>query len=158
MSATILAASPDVRSIMSNSLRCQLRTSAHITLLGPAVASLILLVVDYFEYWRTAPLNLADALTAFYVFALPVGYVFGCVPALLAALLHGALLAANTKLAQLPWVRACTGALCGGLVCWIWFGIWSGTARPVYALVGALVMAAVSSFSPKGQRVSHTQR
>ncbi len=132
---------------MSKSLPWQLRTTALVTLLGPAMASLILLVVDYFEYWRTVPLNFADALVAFCVFALPVGYVFGFVPALLAALLHCVLLTTNTRPVRQRLAIACTGAICGGLVSWVWFGIWQCDDRLLYALTGALVMTALSLVS-----------
>jgi hypothetical protein len=42
--------------------------------------------VYYLEYWRTVPFNFADFLVVFFLFAIPVGYAFGAVPALLAAL------------------------------------------------------------------------
>ena len=86
----------------------RVRASARITLLGPPAASLVLLVVDYFKYWRAIPFNFADFLALFFLFALPVGYVFGAVPALLAALLYCALLTVNSRLRQLrPLPRAC---------------------------------------------------
>ena len=68
----------------------QVRATVLITLLGPPAAHLILLAAYYFEYWRTVPFNFADCLVVFFLFAIPVGYAFGAVPALLAALLSSA--------------------------------------------------------------------
>jgi hypothetical protein len=106
--------------------------------------------VGYFEYWRAVPFNLTDFLGAFFLFALPVGYVCGFVPTLLAASLYCALLIANTGLrGRRPLARACVGAVCGGLASWVWFGEWLNVGQPVYGLVGALVMGALSLGHPQ---------
>ena len=63
----------------------QVRATTLITIFGPPTASLILLAVDYFEYWRAVPFNLGDFLAAFFLFAIPRGYAFGTGAALLAA-------------------------------------------------------------------------
>jgi len=125
----------------------QVRATALITLLGPPAASLILLAVYYFEYWRTVPFNFADCLVVFFLIAIPVGYAFGAVPALLAALLYCALLTAHSRLLR-PVIRACVAAICGGLASWVGFCESLG-ASGIYGLVGALVMAALSVSSPR---------
>jgi hypothetical protein len=128
----------------------QLRTTTLMTLLGPPAASLILLAVDYLEYWRAVPFNLADFLAVFFLFAIPVGYVFGAVPVLLAASLYCALLSARSGLQQWrPWRRACVAGICGGLASGVWFWAQLRTAWGIYALVGALVMAALSLRTPQ---------
>jgi hypothetical protein len=132
-------------SYVASGLSLFARTTARCALLGPPAASLILLVVDYFEYWRAVPFTLADILVAFFVFALPVGYVYGCVPMSLAALLYCALSTASAgMLARRPLTRACVGASCGALASWAWFVKWLNVDQPVYVLAGALVMAALS--------------
>jgi hypothetical protein len=111
----------------------QVRATALITLLGPPTASLILLALDYFEYWRAVPFNFADFLVAFFLFAIPVGYAFGTVPALLAASRPCALLTVNSRLLQRRLlIRACMGAVCGGLASWVWFGEWLTIAWGIY--------------------------
>jgi len=125
----------------------QIRATALITLLGPPGASLILLAVYYFEYWRTISFNFGDFLVVFFLFAIPVGYAFGVVPALLAALLYCALLTAHSRLLR-PVIRVCAAALCGGLASWVWFCEWL-SASCIYGLFGALVMAALSVSSPR---------
>jgi hypothetical protein len=128
----------------------QARTIAHITLLGPPAASLILLAVDCVEYWRAVPFNLASFLAVFFLFAVPVGYVFGAVPALLAASLYCALLTAHSALQQRrPWTRASVAAICGGLASGVWFWEQLRTGWGIYAVVGALVMAALSRGTPQ---------
>ena len=128
----------------------QVPAITRVTLIGPPIASLILLAVDYFEYWRAISFDFADFLAAYLVFAIPVGYVFGSVPMLLAASLYCALLTANSRL--LPWrplTRAGVAALCGGLASGVWFWVLLRTAWGIYALVGALVMAALSYGTPQ---------
>jgi hypothetical protein len=125
----------------------QVRATALTTLLGPPAASLFLLAVYYFEYWRTAPFNFADFLIVFFLIAIPDGYAFGAVPALLAASLYCALLTAYSRLLR-PLIRTCVAAICGGLASWVWFCEWLG-ASGTYGLVGALVMAALSVSSPR---------
>ena len=123
----------------------QVRVSAQIVLLGPPAASLMLLAVDYFRYWQAVPFNLGDFLVTFLLFAIPVGYVFGGVPALLAASLYGALLTANSRLLQRRQLtRAAVGAICGGLVSSVWFRELLHIDWGMYGLAGGLVMAALS--------------
>ena len=122
----------------------QVRVITLVTLCGPPTASLILLTVDYFEYWRGVPFNLVDFLAAYLLFAIPVGYVFGAAPALLAASLYSALLTANSRRLEQPLTRACVAAGCGGLASGVWFWEPIHTAWGIYGLVGALVMAVLS--------------
>jgi hypothetical protein len=124
----------------------QLRATALITLLAPPAASLILLAVYYFEYRRTVPFNVTDSLIVLFLIAIPQGYAFGAVPALLAALFYCALLTAHGRLLR-SLIRACVAAICGGLSSWAWFCESLG-ASGIYGLVGALVMAALSVSSP----------
>jgi hypothetical protein len=135
------------RALLKKLTPWQVRATALITLLGPPAASLILLAVYYFEYWRTVPFHFADCLVVFFLIAIPDGYVFGTVPALLAASLYCALLTAHSRLLR-PLLRACVAAICGALASWVWFCEWL-SASGIYGLVGALVMAALSVSSPR---------
>jgi hypothetical protein len=105
-------------------------------------------VVNYFEYLRAVPFNLPDFLVAFLFFAIPVGYFYGVIPALVAGSLYCAALTANSSLLQRPFSTACVAALCGGFVSWVWFVEWLSIDSSVYALTGALVMAALTLVSP----------
>jgi hypothetical protein len=125
----------------------QVRAIALNTLLGPPAASLILLAAYYFDYWQTVAFNFTDFLFVFFLIAIPEGYVFGAVPALLAALLYCALLTAHSRLLR-PLIRACVAAICGGLASWVWLCESLG-ASGIYGLVGGLVMASLSVSSPR---------
>jgi hypothetical protein len=127
----------------------QVRTTARIALLGPPAASLVILVVDYFEYFRAVPFNILDFLVAFLLFALPVGYVFGVIPTLLAGALYCAALTADSRLLRRSlFSRACAAGICGGFASWLWFVDWLGIDSRVFELAGALVMAALTPVSP----------
>jgi hypothetical protein len=127
----------------------QLSDIATIALLGPPAASLVLFVLDYFEYWRAVAFSLPDFLVAFFLFAFPVGYAFGVVPALTAGSLYCAVLRANSRLFQQGrLIRACVAAICGGSASWVWFVEWLGVDSPVYELASALVMTALTLASP----------
>ena len=122
----------------------QVRAIALIALLGPPTASLILLAIDHVEYWRAAPLNLADFLVAFFLLATPIEYAYGAVPAVLAVSLYRALLTAGSRLLQRRLAtRACAAAVYGGLASCLWFREWL-SAWGSYGVVGALVVAASS--------------
>lgn len=128
----------------------QLREIARITLLGPPAASLILLVVGYARYWRGIPFDFATFLEAFFLFALPYGYFFGAIPLLVAASLYSVLLTANPRLLQgKPLTRTWVAAVCGGLASGVWFSGQLRVAWGIYALAGALVMAALSLGTPQ---------
>jgi hypothetical protein len=123
----------------------QVREAALITLLAPPAASLVLLAIYYVEYRPTVPFSPPDFLAAFVLLAMPIGYMFGAAPALLGASLYCALLTLHPQLfAGRSWLRACVGAVCGGLASWLWFLEWLGVAWNIYGSVGALVMAVVS--------------
>jgi len=136
----------------------QLRTAALITLLAPPAASFVLLAVDYFRYWRDIPFSPGDFLAALFVFAIPVGYAYGFVPALLAAVIYCAVLTADPRLLRRRLLtRACLGAVCGGLASSVWFAIWAGDWY-VYGLAHAFVMAALSLRSPSSVCTTNADR
>jgi hypothetical protein len=137
--------------------RWQVRATALIALLGPPTASLILLAVDYFKYWRAVLFNIADFLAALFLLAIPIGYAFGAVPALLTVLLYCVLLPASSRLLQRRLLtRACAGAISGGLASWAWFREWLN-AWGIYGLVGAVVMAILSLGLGPRRQTTHGQ-
>jgi hypothetical protein len=77
----------------------------------------------------------------FFIFAVPVGYVFGGVPALLAGAIYSAALAAMPTVGPRHLLRAGLGGVCGGLTCAIWFHAIVGAGSFRYATVGALTIA-----------------
>jgi hypothetical protein len=124
----------------------QVRMTLWVGVVGPLLGSLILMAATYVPLLpaRTAPIDLAGLAEAFILFAVPVGYVFGIVPAFLAgAVYSGVLTTMATDLSgTLP--RMCLAAICGGAVCGTWFYWVSGPDWRSYATVGALVAALLS--------------
>jgi hypothetical protein len=117
---------------------------------GPPVASLILLAIDYLPFCagRTEPADLPSSLAAFVLFAVPVGYVFGLVPALLAGALYcGALTAMATLRTRTP-LRVCIAALSGGLAGGVWFHAVIGPDSRRFGLIAAAVAALLSLRRP----------
>jgi hypothetical protein len=98
-----------------------------------------------------APVDVACFVVAFIFFAVPVGYVFGLVPALLAGALYcGALTAVASMRPGVP-LRACLGAISGGLVGGVWFHAVIGLDSHGYAWVAALVAALLSLRRPSAR-------
>jgi hypothetical protein len=81
---------------------------------------------------------------AFICFALPLGYVFGVVPALLAGVVYCGTLTAMATLRPGMLLRACLGAISGGLVGGVWFHAVVGPDSHGYGSVAALVVALLS--------------
>jgi hypothetical protein len=124
----------------------QVRTTLLIATMGPPVASLIIMMATYLPYCAALdePVDVPSFVGAFIFFALPVGYAFGVVPALLAGAVYcGALTAMATPRPGMP-LRACLGALSGGLVGGVWFHAVVGPDSHGYGSAAALVMALLS--------------
>ena len=118
-----------------------------IAALGPPVASLIVMTATYLPYGAALhePVDMPSFVVAFICFALPLGYAFGVVPALLAGAMYcGALTAMATPQRPGMLLRACLGAISGGLVGGVWFHAVVGPASHGYGLVAALVVALLS--------------
>ena len=132
-------------------LRCwQARTLLLIGSVGPPVASLILLATDYLPSCagRTEPVDVPCFVAAFVLFAVPVGYVFGLVPALLAGAMYCGALTAMTTLRTRMLLRACIGAISGELAGGVWFHAVIGPDSHGYGAVAAVVAALISLRSP----------
>jgi hypothetical protein len=128
----------------------QVRTVLLIAAVGPPLASLILLTTHYLPYCagRTEPVDLPCFVAAFVLFAVPVGYVFGLVPALLAGVMYcGALTALATPRPD-RLLRVCIGAISGGVAGALWFHALIGPDSNVYGSVAAAVAALLSLRSP----------
>jgi hypothetical protein len=93
---------------------------------------------------RPGPTDVSGLMVLFIFFAVPVGYVFGVVPALLAGAMYSAVLTAvaTCRTGMLP--RACLAAICGGLVGGIWFHAVAGSDWRGYTAVAGLVEALLS--------------
>ena len=128
----------------------QVRTVLLIAAVGPPLASLVLLTTHYLPICagRTEPVDLPCFVAAFVLFAVPVGYVFGLVPALLAGVLYcGALTALATPRAGML-LRVCIGAISGGMAGVLWFHAVIGPDSDGYGSVAAAVAALLSLRSP----------
>jgi len=111
---------------------------------GPPAAGLVLLASVFLpaaptwaDPWSAVPSYLALLL----IFAVPVGYVFGIIPSLLAGALYAAALNAMPTVRVRPLFRAWLGAVCGGVTSEIWFHFVIGPRASIYAAVAALIMA-----------------
>jgi hypothetical protein len=124
----------------------QARMTLWIAVVGPPVASLILVTVNYFPILaaRTKPADVSALLVLWIFFAVPAGYGFGGVPALLAGALYSAVLTAmaTRRLGMLP--RACLAAICGGAVCGVWFHVVAGPNWRSYGGTAAFVATLLS--------------
>jgi hypothetical protein len=127
----------------------QVRTTLLIATLGPPVASLIVMTATYLPYCAALkePIDVSSFVVAFILFALPVGYAFGVVPALLAGAMYCGALTAMATLRPSMLLRACLGAASGGLVGGIWFHAVVGPASRGYGSVAALVVVLLLSRS-----------
>jgi hypothetical protein len=117
---------------------------------GPPVASLILLTTAYLPSCagRTEPVDAPYFVAAFVLFAVPVGYVFGLVPALLAGAMYCGALSAMATLRTRVLLRVGIGALSGGLAGGAWFHAVIGPDAHGYGAVAAVVAALLSLRSP----------
>jgi hypothetical protein len=79
-------------------------------------------------------------LALFLIFAVPVGYVFGTIPALVAGAIYSGALTAMPTVSPRPLLRAGLGAACGALPGEVWFHAFVGPGSSSYALAAALVM------------------
>jgi hypothetical protein len=129
-----------------------------IVILGPPVASLILLTTHYLPSCagRTEPVDLPCFVVTYVFFAVPVGYVFGLVPALLSAVMFCGALTAMTKLRTQMLLRVCTGAISGGLAGGVWFHAVIGPDSYGYGAVAAVVAALLSLRWPAAQQEATT--
>jgi hypothetical protein len=111
----------------------------------PPAASLILLATTVFfsnwPGWGDPASAVPSFLVLFFIFAVPVGYVFGGIPALLAGAIYSAALTAMPVLNARRLLRVGLGAVCGGLTGGIWFHAIAGPGSSSYAIVEALMMA-----------------
>jgi hypothetical protein len=124
----------------------QVRTTLLIATVGPLVASLIVMTATYLPYCAALkePIDVPNLVVAFILFALPVGYAFGVVPALLAGAMYCCALTVMATLRPGMLLRACLGATSGGLVGGVWFHAVVGLDAHGYGSVAALVVALLS--------------
>jgi hypothetical protein len=126
-----------------NSLRRHTATAVLSGLIVPPTASALLLATALLpasKTWADPASAVASFLTLFYIFAVPVGYVFGTVPALLAGLIYSRALTAVPTVCPRPLLRAVLGAACGGLAGEVWFYAVIGNGSGIYAAAAAVTM------------------
>jgi hypothetical protein len=132
----------------------QVLTTLLIGSVGPPVASLILMSTIYLPHFagRTESFQVSSFAAAYMLFAVPLGYVFGVAPALLAGALYCGALTAMSALRPGMLLRACLGATCGGLVGGAWFHTVIGADSHGYGSVAALVAALLSLRRPPARK------
>jgi hypothetical protein len=136
-------------------LSWQVRTMLLIGTVGPPVASLILMTNTYLPLCvrQGESFDVPCFVAAFVLFAIPVGYVFGLVPALLAGVMYCAVVNGMAPLRPGVLPRACLAAVSGELVAEVWFRAVVGPDSHRYASVAVLVMALLSLPSPRTNAV-----
>jgi hypothetical protein len=136
-------------------LSWQVRTMLLIGTVGPPVASLILMTNTYLPLCVTQGESFDEPcfVAAFVLFAIPLGYVFGLVPALLAGVMYCAAVNGMAPLRPGVLPRACLAAVSGELVAEVWFRAVVGPDSHRYASVAALVMALLPLPSPRTNAV-----
>ena len=134
----------------------QVRTTLLIGVVGPPIASLILLTVKYLPLLerRTHSVDLSGFIGLFIFFAVPVGYCFGVFPALLAGGIYCGALTAMATLRPGILPRACLGAISGGLVGGVWFHAVIGADSRGYGSIAAFVLALISLRWPRADKIT----
>lgn len=129
----------------------QVRTMLLIGAVGPPAASLILMTTTYLPLCavKGESVDIPLFAAAFVLFAIPVGYVFGLVPALLAAVMYCAALTGIATPRPGLLLRACLGAISGELMGEVWFRAVIGPDLHGYGSVAALVMAVLAVARPQ---------
>jgi hypothetical protein len=136
--------------VLSKKLPWQVRTTLLIGIAGPPVASLILSTFKYLPLFEgREPVDVSGFVAIFILFAVPIGYVFGAFPALLAGAIYCGALTAIASLRPGMLARACLGATSGGLVSGVWFHAMIGPDSRGYGSVAALVLALLSLCWPQ---------
>jgi hypothetical protein len=110
----------------------------------PPAASLLLLATvlpPTSTAWADPASAVPYFLALFLLFAVPVGYVYGAVPALLAGALYSCALRALPGLCRHMLVRAGLGVVCGGLTGGVWFHAVGGAGAYICSVAEALVTA-----------------
>ena len=138
----------------------QVRTTLLIGIVGPPVASLILLTIKYLPLLegRTELVDVSGFIGFFILFALPVGYCFGVLPALLAGGIYCGALTAMAILRPGILARVCLGAISGGLVGGVWFHTVIGADSRGYGSIAAFVLALVSLRWPRADKITFPER
>jgi uncharacterized membrane protein len=128
-------------------LSWQIRTTLLIGVVGPPVASLLVMTGNCFLWWQggAESIDVPCFVAAFVLFGLPVGYVFGVVPALLAGALYCTALTSLSSVPRGMPARICLGAIAGELIGEAWFHGVMGLESYGYGSVAALVTAVLSA-------------
>jgi hypothetical protein len=139
-------------------LSWQIRTTLLIGVVGPPVASLVLMTGNYLPWWEggAEPIDVPGFVAAFLLFGLPVGFAFGVIPALLAGALYCTALTALSSVPRGMLTRVCLGAIAGELIGEVWFHGVMGLESYGYGPVAALVTAVLSAGTAVRPQVTAT--
>ena len=121
----------------------QVQSTLLFAVVGPPIGSLIVLLtlIAQLTSWRLEidPSGPALFVVAYFLFALPVGYLFGFVPALLAGATYSTALSNRLAQRARALLRGFVGALFGGLFGGLWFHFIVAPKSAAYAGVSAVV-------------------
>jgi hypothetical protein len=127
-----------------NGFSRHVRTALSSAVVVPPAASLLLLatvLLPTSSTWGDPLSAVPSFLELFFFFAVPVGYVFGAIPALLAGAIYSAMSTAMPSVQPPLLLRGGLGAVCGGLTGGVWFHAVVGAGSFIYTLAAALMMA-----------------
>jgi hypothetical protein len=124
----------------------QVRTTLLIGIVGPPVASFIVLALVYLPavQLQADPIEVARFTIPLVLLTLAVGYTFGAIPALLTGAVYSGALTLVPTLRQLTLLRACLAGVFGGLIGELWFRAVIGVDSSGYGLVAAAVACVLS--------------
>ena len=128
--------------------RWWISSTLSVAIAGPLVASFVLLPWILLA-GSPHSFDIPSYVIAFLFLAVPVGYVFGVVPALLAGATYSATLIALPPLRARPLGRLALGAACGAFWAGLWFPPLTANSSGVYVLVAALTMALLALRKPE---------
>lgn len=121
-------------------MRCWIGSTLFLAVAGPPAASFVLLPWLLLS-GSPAHFDFSSYLVTFIFLAVPVGYVFGIVPAILAGATYSATLIALPPLRTSSVVRSCVGAASGAFWAALWFPPLTATTSGAYVVAAALIMA-----------------
>jgi len=124
-------------------IRWWISSTLSVVIAGPPAASFVLLPWILFS---TSPtwahsFDMSSYVVALVFFAVPVGYVFGVVPAVLAGATYSTTLISFPALRAHSPLRSCVGAISGAFWAPLWFPAVVATSSGAYVLAAALVIA-----------------
>lgn len=132
----------------------QVRTALIITVLAPPIAAIVVSIATYWPSWvRDGSVDVIGFLFTLILFSIPVTYIFGAIPALLAGAIYCLVLTYVPQIRDRIFIRSVMAAFVGGAIggscCY-----WILKFPPLYGLIAALTSVVLALFLPQRMETS----